>query len=231
MQLSRTRLDYRPSPHSGYAMTSRRIVLCFTTALLLSAICGCESSTRNAMANAYYRNPDKDLRTLGRVTLVELDNASTYPEISGNATGAIFLELQKKQVFGVARIGRDAPAWRPLQENLEAQQAMQALAEMRESLKCNGLLVGTVTEYRPYPSLVLGLRLKLLDLTDGQLLWAVEQVWDSADKSIHGRVREYLKRDFPLGPTTLREQLVVVSPLEFTKFAAYEVAQTLDARK
>ncbi len=98
----------------------------------------------------------------------------------------------------------------------------------RETLKCNGLLVGTVTEYTPYPHMSLGLRLKLLDLTDGQLLWGLEQVWDSSDGDIQRRIKRYFKDDLRTGFASLREELVVVSPLKFGKFVAYEVAETFE---
>jgi hypothetical protein len=156
---------------------------CLVGSLLLGMLCGCESSDRGTMANSYYLNSYEDLRELGRVTLVELDNMSHFPAISDDMTRALFLELQKKQVFSVATVARDDPAWQPLQENLDSLQAMQALLLTRERLKCNGLLVGAITEYRPYPRLAIGLRLKLKYLNDGQLLWALEHVWDTADKT------------------------------------------------
>ena len=166
--------------------------------LLLSLFCGCESSSSGMMANSYYLNADEDLRELGRVTLVELDNTSNYPEISRDVTKALFLEVQKKQVFSVATVGRDDPAWQALQENLDSLQAMQTLLMIREKFKSNGLLVGTITEYRPYPRLAIGLRLKLIDLADGQLLWGVEQVWDSTDRNVQKRVGAYYRQGSPL---------------------------------
>lgn len=201
--------------------------------LLLALLCGCESSSRGRMADSYYLNRYENLRELGRVTLVELDNTSTYPEISRDITKALFLELQKKQVFSVTTVGHDDPAWRTLQENLDSPQAMQALLAIRENCKCNGLLVGTVTEYRPYPRLAVGLRLRLLDLTDGQLLWGVEQVWDGTDRNVQKRIRAYFHEEVRSGSSTspLPRELVGVSSLEFVKFAAYEVARTLDGRK
>jgi hypothetical protein len=207
---------------------SPRVTLCLLAALLLGLICGCESYPDNsAMAGSYYLDSQKDLHTLGRVALVELDNVSAYPEISSDVTKALFLELQKKQIFGLVVVPQNDPAWRGLQENLDSLQAMRALGAMRETLRCNGLLVGTVTEYRPYPRLVLGLRLKLLDLTNGQLLWGIEQVWDSTDRTIHKRVQAYFKSESHAGLVPLREELVIISSLEFAKFAASEVAGTL----
>ena len=202
------------------------VKLCLSTALL-SLIGGCNSPrTNDATARSYYLAPGRNLRALGRVALVELDNTSAYPQIATDVTDALFLSTQKKQVFGVMTVRQDNPAWRSLQENLDSLQALRQLLTMRDTLKCNGLLVGSVTEYEPYPHMVLGLRLKLLDLTDGQLLWGMEQVWDSADQNVQKRIKAYYKQELRMGFAPLQEELVAVSPLNFIKFVAYEVAQT-----
>lgn len=207
-------------------------VLCHLLSVVLLLVCGCESERDdNAMANSYYLSQNKDLRRLGRVALVELDSLASHPEIAAATTEALFLEAQKKQVFGIMVVHRDEPAWRGLQENLDSLQALRQLVAVREALNCNGLLLGTITEYRPYPHMVIGLRLKLLDLADGQLLWGLEQVWDSSDRSIQKRIKAYLKEDRKAGNSPLREELVVMSPLNFCKFVAYEVATTLERTK
>ncbi len=183
------------------------------------------------MANAYYLSPNKDLRQLGRIALVQMNSDSEPPEIAAALTDALFVEIQKKQIFGVMAVRQDDPAWRDLQENLDSLQGLRQLETVRTALGCNGLLVGTVTGYRPYPHMVVGLRLKLLDLTDGQLLWATEQVWDSSDRTIQKRIQAYSRESRKTGQASLREELVVVSPLSFSKFVAYEVAGTLGRAK
>jgi len=104
---------------------------------------------------------------------------------------------------------------------------LEQILAIREALKCDGILLGTVTEFRPYPHMAVGLRLKLLDLRDGQLLWALEQIWDSADKTTEKRIKSYFKSEKRTGFAPLHEELVAVSPLEFIKFVSYEMAGTL----
>ena len=211
------------SDASSLKRRMRRAALC----LIVLLLCGCESSqTDESMAKSYYIDRSKDLRQLGRVALAELSNSSAYPQVSTDVTEALFMSMQKQQVFGVMTVGQDNSGWRSLQENLDSLQAMRQLLTMRDTLKCNGLLVGTVTEYQPYPHMLIGLRLKLLDLTDGQLLWGMEQVWDSADQTVQKRIKAYHKRQRRIGSTSLQEELVAVSPLNFVKFVAYEVGQT-----
>ena len=199
--------------------------------LLVSVVLsGCQFQTACAPGtDGFYLNPDKDLSAIGRVAVVELGNDSSYPQIAADVTEALFLALQKKQVFGLTVVGQKDPAWRSLQMDLDSRYGLEQLLATRRALKCDAILVGVITEYRPYPHLTVGLRMKLIDLKDGGLLWALEQVWDAADKATEYRIKRYLQRQMRSGSAPSREQLVTVSSLKFIKFVAYEVAETLPA--
>ncbi len=178
-----------------------------------------------------YQNPLKDLTTIGRVAIVEMDNDSGSPAVSADVTEAIFLALQKKQVFSLIVVHKDDPAWRSLGIEPDAVHSLEQLSAIRESLKCNAVVVGAVTQYEPYPHMAIGLRIRLLDLSNGQLIWAVEQVWDSSDKTTKSRIKNYFQSQIPSGVESLREQMTIVSPLEFIRFVAFEVAETLKPNK
>ena len=156
-----------------------------------------------------------------------MENKSSYPQVSEDVTKALFQAIQKKQLFGLNLVRRDEPKWRSLQLNSNCTESLSQLLALRRTLKCNAVLTGTVTEYQPYPHMSVGLRLKLVDLQDGQLLWAFEQVWDSADKKTEQRIKSYFKSQLRSGFVPLQEQLIALSPLRFIKFTAYEVAETL----
>jgi len=224
-------MESTPMEYSKTTTGRSRSVLttwCLLAALTTGPICGCHSNRDNdGMANSFFLDPNKDLRTLGRVALIELENASGYPQISMEMTQSLYLETQKKQLFGLLVVHQDNPAWQSLQENLDDLQAMRQLATLKETLQSNGLLLGTITQYQPYPHMGIGLRLKLIDLTDGQLVWGLEQVWDSGDKSIQKRIKKYFGQELRSGHTPLNEELLVVSSLNFSKFVAYEIAGTM----
>lgn len=197
--------------------------------LLVSLLFGCSVYYRTPLpvADYYYLNPNKSLGSVGRVAIVELDNNSSYPEISIDITEKLYHALQKRQVFGLAIIHQNDPSWRSLQLGVDSKYSLEQLSAIRETLKCDGLLVGTITEFRPYPHMTIGLRLKILDLKDGQVLWALEQVWDSADKMTERRIKDYFLSQKRSGYSLSYEKLAVVSSLEFIKFVSYEVAETL----
>jgi len=194
------------------------IILCF--------LAGCQGTAGNTpMAGSYYLSPNADLSGLGRVALVELENGSSYPEIAKNATDAIYIGLQKEQRFGLTVVAQNEAIWRSLQSEPDSSYTPEKLLEMRKALKCDAVLTGAVTQYEPYPHMSMGLRLRLIDLRNGSLLWAVEQVWDSADKSVLHRIKRHLKSHEGIGSET--EELVVMSSLKFLKFVGCEIAGTL----
>ncbi|NQT04028.1 MAG: hypothetical protein HQ580_18525 [Planctomycetes bacterium] len=203
-----------------------RVAILLLPMVLLS---GCVTYYRTSASEAdyYYLNPDKSLSTIGRAVIVELDNNSSYPKISNDVTQKLYQALQKKQIFGLTVVRQSDSLWRSLQLDLNSEYTLDQIIKIRQTLKCNAVLIGTVTEFRPYPHMIIGLRLKLLDLRDGQLLWALEQVWDSADKTTEYRIKEYFRSQKRSGYAPLKEQLTSVSSLEFIKYISYEVAETL----
>jgi len=201
---------------------------CVIFLLLVTFISGCGSNSTSVPASDYYYlNLNKKLTDIGRVAIIELDNDSSYPQVSNDVTASLFQALQKKQVFGLKVVHQNDPSWRSLQLDRNSAYTLDELLAIRDALRCDGVLLGTLTEFRPYPHMAVGLRLKLLDLRDGELLWALEQVWDSADKTTEKRIQNYFKSEKREGFAPLHERLAAVSPLEFIKFVSYEVAGTL----
>lgn len=178
--------------------------------------------------NSYYSNPAKDLNRIGRVALIELENNSSVHQISPNVTDSLFLEIQKKQIFGLTMVGHDDGVWRSLQLDIDTNYTFEELAQMRKVLKCDAILTGTITGFEPYPHMAIGLRLKLIDLTDGQLIWALEQVWDTTDKTVKNRIESYYNpRRLIFDDENLSGQLGSVSSMKFFKFVSYEITETL----
>lgn len=207
-----------------------RVKIVFLLLPVLLSGCGFNKAYKPA-ANYYYLNPNKDLSAIGRTALVELANDSDFPQISTDVTEALYHALQKKQVFGLTVVRQSDPDWRKLQLDLNSTYTLEQLSAMRKTLNCDAVLVGTVTGFEPFPYLTIGLRLKLIDLTDGRLLWALEQIWDTTDKTTEKRIKNYYRRSILPGFGTLEEELGTVSSLKFVKFVAYETAETLQPKK
>ena len=221
-------LDALRHPKRGWKISNPRLLWGMIFLLLTIITSGCETPQNPVPAkDFYYLNPEKQLSSIGRVVIVELANESGYPQISTDVTETLFQALQKKQTFGLSIVRRHDPTWRNLRLEDDAALNLNQILTIQETLKCDGLMLGTITEFRPYPHMAVGLRLKLLDLSDGRLLWALEQVWDSTDNAVEKRIKSYYKSKTSMGRAPLHERLASISPLEFAKFISYEVAETL----
>ena len=204
----------------------KKTILILLFATLFS---GCGSPNSNVKdTDYYYLNPLKDLSKVGRVALVQLENNSEHYSISETITSELHKALQKKQVFGLSLIYPKSPEWTMLDIDIQPTYNLKQIAAIRSSLKADALLTGTITEYKPFPHAVIGLRLRLIDLTDGQLIWALEQIWDSTDKTTQSRIENYLKEKNLTTDRSMEKQLVNTSPLKFTKFVTYEVSRTIE---
>ena len=210
---------------SSYSIT----LFCYIAAVIpLLILGGCTIHVPTIeQASYYYLNPYKNLCNIGRTAIVVLANDSDYPQFSEEITKSLYQSIQKQQLFGMTLVKRTDPSWHRLQLDLDETYNYQQLDDIRQTLKCDAILIGTITEYQPYPHLMLGLRLKLIDLKDGQLIWGLEQIWDSADKSIEQKIKKYFRRQKNSGFEPLRDKLVTFSHLEFIKFVSYEVSNTM----
>ena len=197
--------------------------------LFSMALAGCAGEQEFSAPGTeyYYLNPNKHLGEMGKIILVGLENQSDYPSVSADMTRALFQAVQKRQLFNVNVVEPDDPMWRSLGLTPDGHYSMDQIYEIRNAVMCNAMMVGTITEYHPYPHMVVGLRLKLLDLTDGQLLWAFEQIWDTADKGTVKRLHIYFQSQTMSDTSALDEALAVVSPMQFFKFICSEVAGTM----
>jgi hypothetical protein len=197
--------------------------------LLVLFLASCSSTKKSGPSSQsnYYLNPKKPISTIGRVALIELKNLSPRPEVSADMTQALFEAIQKRNVFGLSIVYHTNPACKGILIEGNENYSLEQLALLHKNLKADAALIGEVTQYYPYPRLAIGLRLKLIDLRDGTLIWAVEQFWDSTDKQVENRAEDFFKTQIRSGFDPIEYRMALVSPRMFLKFVAWEVGQTL----
>jgi hypothetical protein len=169
----------------------------------------------------------KNLSAVRSVCLVELQNKTIYPQISEDVTDSLHQSLQKKQRFTLSLLKQTDTAWGTLSVKPDSSYTLEQLMSAHKLLGADALLIGTVTSYSPYPRISMGLQLKLVDLRTGQVVWAIEQLWDTADKTTQERIKKYFERQLRSDFSPIGEQLVNLSPINFIKFVTYEVIETM----
>lgn len=197
--------------------------------LMLSALSGC-TIIRGPQAQEtghFYLNPYADISGVGKVVIFELGNRTNYPKLSGTLTDNLSQALQKKHIFTLNTLHHSDPLWRNLDLDVSNSYSLEELSAIRQQLKVDAVMFGSITRYEPFPHMLMSLRLKLIDLRSGKLLWATEQVWDSSDKRLEHRMKQYYKNELRSGYDPMDWELLITSPRNFNRFVVYEIALTL----
>ena len=181
-------------------------------------------------AGSYYLNPNKKPSSIGSVAIFEFENKSDHPTISSDMTKEFYTRMQKSAGFGTFFIDQKDPAWTSYRLDTYGRYSVDELREISKALRCQAVLIGTITEYQPYPHMTMGIRLKMVDLFDGQLLWAYENSWDCSDKQTQDEMLYYFKNTTRFGDSEVQKKLITISPLNFIKFIAHEASYTITER-
>jgi hypothetical protein len=161
------------------------------------------------------------------VVFLPLANDTGYPPVSEGTTTALFQAIQGRQLFYItlAQLPETPADGNPV--DVRKAFTLKDLAQMRQSFGSDAVLIGTVTQFHPYPRMQLGLYLRLVDLRDSRIIWSVDHVWDATDKATQTRMEAYFHDQRGTGFDPITWRLTAVSPAEFEQFVAYEIVGTL----
>lgn len=196
---------------------------------LLGSLCGCYGEyKRDTVAPlVYYRYPGYDLRLTSRVLMLEMENDSENPELGADLTMSLSEAIQKNQTFGLETMYMADSKWKSLHLSRESDFTMEKLADIQKRFKADAILYGKIINYHPYPRTSVGLKLKLIDCATGDLLWAIERIWDSTDVDTETRVKAFYKKQMRKEYEPLDWKMVMLSPRMYNKFVTYEISETL----
>ena len=175
----------------------------------------------------YYLEGHGNFSSVDRIVLLELENQSSRLELAGQLTQAMADGLEKKHLFSIRTISHADPLWSRLNLDNIATCSDEELELIGEELNIDAIMFGTIKRFRSYPHLLMALNLKMTDVRGGRLLWAMEQIWDSTDRQVELRMKEYYNKEIRRGYQPLDWEIMVTSPRAFNKFVVYEVGQTL----
>jgi hypothetical protein len=193
--------------------------------LLVAALIG--SGCQKPASVNHYRASDYELTEVSRVVFVELSENLGYPDIAERMTVSLQEELLQRGLFRLDILQDDHPELRDLDLEKRDPYSIAELAMIRRTLRCDAVLFGKMVQYRPYPGTQIGLYLRLVDLKDGKLLWAVDDIWDSTDRKTYRRIKDFYIDEMRETYDPAESEMGVMSTEGFQKFVAYEVADTI----
>ena len=176
-----------------YSLDKIIVIMVFVSATVF--LPGCMIIRTSApQSSHYYVNPYADFQGIGRVVVFEFENLSNSAGLGKVLTETLTENIRKRQLFGVSSLLCSDPAWLSLDLNDSSSYSLEKLASIQAQLNADAILFGSITQHYPYPQMLTGMHLKMIDLRDGRLLWAIEQVWDSTDKSVEERMKFFFER-------------------------------------
>ncbi len=196
---------------------------------LVCVLAGCGETPADMEVIPAYSPSPASIWRLKRVVLVELAPRASSPEVARELSESIYMALQGRHMFSVDLVAKSSPRYVSLPEGRGPRFTLEELHAMRSALRCDAVIVGSVTGFQPYPDAWIAAQLWLIDLRSGKVLWGVDHAWRTTDGATMKRMKQYFASESECeGVESLR--LAEMSPRMLSRFVAWEMARALPAR-
>jgi hypothetical protein len=176
----------------------------------------------------FYIDKSANFKQLGKVVIFELQGHEKHPNLSRELSDSLADSLGKKHMFSLNVLHRSDAGCKSLDLQDRTTYSIDELSNFRKELKADAIIFGTITQYHPYPHFLIGVNLKMYNLKNGNLIWAMEQVWDTMDKRLERRMERYYKVYMRSGYQPMDYRVMLNSPRAFNKFVVHEISETFD---
>lgn len=194
-------------------------------AALLAA--GCTMSVPEPKPVPAYFGRPSDVDAVRRVMVLTFDTAPGVHADTAMLRDAFLSELVKVQQFELVPLpegaGEDAEVYESLRRGRISIEALTALGQRYD---LDGVLLGTVTAYRPYKPPYLGLRVQLVSLHSATAVWAVEAIYDASDAQSIEDMRHYAQSYLAKEDSLHGWELILISPARFAAYVSHRVVGT-----
>jgi len=200
-----------------------------TMALLAGLAAGC-ASVPEAATVSFYRAGDDAEAPRRLLILPFLDESGPNP--GTDSVEKVFTsELMKRGRFDVVTAPpNEAEAVASREVRLRGTYPLPALTDLADRYRADAILLGSVTDHRPYPPLRLGLRVEMISTRTGRVLWSADALFDAADRTTRRAITAYHDRVIASTGSLMAADVLLVSMDKFTRFACHEVARTIDRK-
>ncbi len=185
---------------------------------------GCASKKPSEIS--YYVNPG--IRDISRVVFVEIGDTTGYPEVAYRMTQSLAEAMTDRGIFRVDVIQAGNPELRYLEMHKRDPFTLKELSDIRKSLRCDAILFGRLVSYKQYPSTQIGLYMRLINLKDGKLVWAVDEVWDTTNRQTAKRINDFYFNYMRDTYDPAKGEMGIMSTDGFQKFVSHEITCTMD---
>jgi len=175
----------------------------------------------------WYLGHRNDVVGVRRIMLLPFRAAAGVQADTHVVRESFLAELAKIQRFELIPLptgtAEDDKIYRALTRGRISAESLVALAKR---YKLDGVLVGTVTSYRPYLPPHLGLRTKLFSVHSGSFIWAAEGLYDANDVRTMEDLEHYQETFLAAESSMHGMRMNLLSPRKFAAYVSHRLVGT-----
>ncbi|MBE7498740.1 MAG: hypothetical protein HS113_00175 [Verrucomicrobiales bacterium] len=207
--------------------------------LWLGAGCAENAAWRRSLATPYqpanvHRQASTLPVSLRRVALLPVTAAEDITAQSGVRTlePVLVAEVRKQGLFEVVPVSRaELREWTG-RERWRREEPLPAdlLATVREQTGCDAVLFSELSVYQPYPPLMVGWHLSLVEVWTHAAYWSVDEVFDAGSPEVIAAAQAYYRGGLNQPSVQLDSSAILNSPRRFGQYSAAAAVGTLPRR-
>lgn len=169
----------------------------------------------------------RDLASVRRIMVLPFTEEAGVVADTARIREAYVNELQKLRRFEIVPLPHTAQEDDPLNWSLRLGRIdTEATVRLCERYHLDGVLLGTVTAYRPYTPPHLGIRTQLVSVHSGAAVWAVDAMFDSSDRSTISDLNHFHQRVQADNGTLHGVELNLLAPMRFASYVSARLVGT-----
>ena len=136
-------------------------------------------------------------------------------------------ELAKLQIFEIVPLPTGAQEDELINQSLHrGRVSTEALVSLSDRYNLDGIMMGTVTSYRAYVQPHLGMRVQLMSIHTGSIIWAAEGLYDVSDARTMEDLRHYYLNSQTTEATRHGVEIYLISPTKFASYVSHRLVES-----
>lgn len=189
---------------------------------------GCSSSPPPYSSSLNYTKTDALRETLiHRVLLLPFEYDIDRESIIDEVTEAFAVELRKLGSFEVVLPSENKAAmtighgiWTKGTIDLDL------VLALRKQYEADAIIFGSITHYRPYEPMLLGVKTGMISTDSGLVVWSADGVFDSNENEVAELVKQYFESTHQKN-ALYGWRLILLSMRRYSQFVANQITKTL----
>lgn len=182
-----------------------------------------------------HREADKLPTGLRRVAVLPISADPSDPQArDGSETlpTAILTELARTRLFEIVPVTPEQVFDWTGRPSLASSERLPKgfLERIRSASGADAVLFSRLVSFRAYPPPSIAWNLRLVDLKDGRIWWAAEELFDAGDARILNAARRFQKDFFADSSPDADSRSIASSPRRFAQYSLHALFATLPSR-